>query len=118
MIKSGLSIGDQVQIDELLKKLDGTDNKSKLGANSILAASMVFTKASAVEKVLGCYNSYFNYCRMSNYIKGFKNSVVQTNLLYRSHSSMLLTVVLIQVTVSHSRNLWLPPFGPDPLRKL
>lgn len=46
-----LSILDQNQIDEFLIKLDGTSNKSKLGANAILAASMICTKASALEKV-------------------------------------------------------------------
>jgi enolase len=46
-----LSIVDQDVIDKLLIDLDGTSNKSKLGANAILGASMVFAKASALEKV-------------------------------------------------------------------
>jgi enolase len=52
---ASLSIYDQNKIDELLISLDGTDNKSKLGANSILAASMLFVRASALRKVSKWY---------------------------------------------------------------
>lgn len=38
---------DQRQLDESLIALDNTDNKSKLGANAILAVSMAFARASA-----------------------------------------------------------------------
>jgi enolase len=38
---------DQVFIDEVLIKLDGTDNKSKLGANAILGVSIAVAKAAA-----------------------------------------------------------------------
>jgi enolase len=38
---------DQVLIDELLIDLDGTDNKSKLGANAMLGVSMATAKAAA-----------------------------------------------------------------------
>ena len=34
-------------IDEVLLQLDGTDNKSKLGANAILGVSMACAKAAA-----------------------------------------------------------------------
>ncbi len=40
---------DQVAIDHILIDLDGTDNKSKLGANAILGASLAVAKASAEE---------------------------------------------------------------------
>ncbi len=43
---------DQKTLDETLIKLDGTDNKSKLGANAILAVSMAFARAQAqLEKI-------------------------------------------------------------------
>jgi len=38
---------NQVEIDQLLLELDGTPNKSKLGANAILGASMAVAKAAA-----------------------------------------------------------------------
>lgn len=43
----GLDATDQVGIDQLMMDLDGTPNKSKLGANAILAVSMAIAKASA-----------------------------------------------------------------------
>lgn len=45
----GTYIFDQIEIDSILKNLDGTDNKSKLGANAILAVSMAAAKAAADE---------------------------------------------------------------------
>lgn len=43
-------VSDQKQIDELLIKLDGTKNKSKLGANAIIGVSIAALKAAALEK--------------------------------------------------------------------
>src|SRR6185503_1205391 len=38
---------DQALVDQLMIDLDGTDNKSKLGANAILAVSLATAKAAA-----------------------------------------------------------------------
>ncbi|OPY72788.1 MAG: Enolase [Syntrophorhabdus sp. PtaU1.Bin058] len=43
----GLDAIDQAYIDNLLIELDGTENKSKLGANAILGVSMALARASA-----------------------------------------------------------------------
>lgn len=51
LIKSGLKPEDQAKIDELLIDLDGTDLKSKYGANAILGISMAAARAGAAEKV-------------------------------------------------------------------
>ncbi len=45
----------QEEIDELLIKLDGTKNKSKLGANAILAVSMAVARAGAAAKEMRLY---------------------------------------------------------------
>ena len=45
----GLEATDQAYIDRLMVKLDGTDNKSRLGANAILAVSMAVACAAAEE---------------------------------------------------------------------
>lgn len=45
----GYDVADQTGIDELMIRLDGTENKSKLGANAILAVSMAVAKAAAEE---------------------------------------------------------------------
>ncbi|MCM8800140.1 MAG: phosphopyruvate hydratase [Candidatus Omnitrophica bacterium] len=46
---------DFLKIDELLIKLDGTENKSNLGANAILAVSLAVAKAEALSKKLPLY---------------------------------------------------------------
>jgi enolase len=48
----GLESTEQVYIDNLMIDLDGTDNKSRLGANAILGASLAVCKASAEESGL------------------------------------------------------------------
>ena len=44
----GLDCRKQREIDNILIELDGTENKSKLGANAILAVSMAVCKAGAI----------------------------------------------------------------------
>ena len=46
----GRSVFDQISNDHLMIKMDGTDNKSKLGANAILGISLAMAKAAAKEK--------------------------------------------------------------------
>lgn len=43
----GMNIFNQTEIDRLMIRLDGTENKSKLGANAILGVSMAVAKAAA-----------------------------------------------------------------------
>jgi enolase len=45
----GLDVTSQAHIDSLLIKIDGTENKSKLGANATLGVSMAIAKAAAQE---------------------------------------------------------------------
>lgn len=51
----GKDFTTQKQLDEFLIQLDGTEYKSKLGANAILAVSMAFAKASANAKNIPLY---------------------------------------------------------------
>lgn len=51
----GLDVTDQRAIDKMMIELDGTDNKSKLGANAILAVSMAVAKAAAEYSGLSLY---------------------------------------------------------------
>ncbi|MBP5998570.1 MAG: phosphopyruvate hydratase [Azonexus sp.] len=54
----GLDAQEQAFIDQTMIDLDGTDNKSRLGANAILAVSMAVAKAAAEESGLPLYR-YF-----------------------------------------------------------
>jgi enolase len=55
LISSQLNETQQKEIDELMIELDGTDTKSKLGANAILGVSMAICRAGAAEKKLPLY---------------------------------------------------------------
>jgi enolase len=54
----GLDASDQAFLDKTLIDLDGTDNKSRLGANAMLAVSMAVARAAAEESGLPLYR-YF-----------------------------------------------------------
>jgi enolase len=54
----GLDASEQAFVDRTLIDLDGTENKSRLGANAILAVSMATAKAAAEESGLPLYR-YF-----------------------------------------------------------
>ncbi len=51
----GFEAMDQAGIDQFMISLDGTDNKSRLGANAILSVSMAVAKAAAAESELPLY---------------------------------------------------------------
>ena len=51
----GMNVLDQISIDAALNELDGTSNKSKLGANAVLGVSLACAKAAAKALGLGVY---------------------------------------------------------------
>lgn len=52
---TGWDVADQTGIDAMMIELDGTNNKSKLGANAMLAVSLAVAKAAALEANLPLY---------------------------------------------------------------
>jgi enolase len=52
---TGMDAEDQTEIDALLIDLDGTENKSRLGANAILGVSLAVAKAAADARALPLY---------------------------------------------------------------
>ncbi len=73
---SGMDAEDQRGIDAALIKLDGTKNKSRLGANAILGVSLAVAKAAAVSNSLPLYryiggvNAHILPVPMMNIING------------------------------------------------
>ncbi|CAI4800728.1 ADQ_G0052510.mRNA.1.CDS.1 [Saccharomyces cerevisiae] len=55
LIKSELCVTNQKGIDELMISLDGTSNKSRLGANAILGVSLCVARAAAAQKGITLY---------------------------------------------------------------
>ncbi|HMY28820.1 MAG TPA: phosphopyruvate hydratase, partial [Agitococcus sp.] len=64
----GRSVFDQSEIDRAMIALDGTENKSNLGANAMLAVSLACARAAAVEKKVPLYE----------YIAGLNNQTIFT----------------------------------------
>jgi enolase len=58
----GLDAADQKHIDDLLLNLDGTDNKSRLGANGMLAVSLAACKAAAANLDIPVYRHINQLC--------------------------------------------------------
>ncbi|AWR94953.1 phosphopyruvate hydratase [Acidianus brierleyi] len=66
-----LDVRDQDKIDRLMIELDGTDNKSRLGANSMISTSIAVAKTAA--KAMGI--------EIFNYIGGFRSHKIPIPLL-------------------------------------
>ncbi|KAJ2662402.1 phosphopyruvate hydratase [Coemansia sp. RSA 1199] len=58
LIAASIAVEDQAAIDEFMLKLDGTPNKSKLGANAILGVSLAAAKAGAAQKGVPLYEHF------------------------------------------------------------
>jgi enolase len=76
----GMDALDQVAIDQAMLALDGTENKSKLGANAILGVSMAVARAAAdylgvpLFKYLGAYHACVLPVPMANILNGGAHS--------------------------------------------
>ncbi|MEA5031315.1 MAG: phosphopyruvate hydratase, partial [Sphaerochaeta sp.] len=76
----GMDALDQVAIDQAMIALDGTENKSKLGANAILGVSMAVARAAAdylgvpLFKYLGAYHACVLPVPMANILNGGAHS--------------------------------------------
>jgi enolase len=72
----GVDVTDQIYIDELMIELDGTPNKSVLGANAILGVSMAAAKAAAqvcgqpLYRYIGGVNAHVLPVPMMNILNG------------------------------------------------
>ncbi|OQB24885.1 MAG: Enolase [Firmicutes bacterium ADurb.Bin182] len=82
----GLDASDQPLLDKTMIELDGTPNKSKLGANAILAVSLAAAKASAFQASLPLYK-YIGGCNakrlpvpMMNIVNGGKHADNSINI--------------------------------------
>jgi enolase len=82
---AGLPADDQPAVDQRLIELDGTANKSKLGANAILAASLAVARAAAASKgqplyrYLGGRSSYRLPVPLLNILNGGRHAAGSTD---------------------------------------
>ncbi|KAJ2372417.1 phosphopyruvate hydratase [Coemansia sp. RSA 2607] len=66
LIEANIPVEDQQAIDDFMLKLDGTPNKSKLGANAILGVSLAAAKAGAAHKGVPLYQHFRDLSGRSN----------------------------------------------------
>lgn len=86
----GMDVTDQKAIDEKMIALDGTENKSKLGANAILAVSLACVKAAAKASKKPLYEYFHTLSQttkpmvipvpMKNIINGGKHAAGSTDI--------------------------------------
>ena len=119
----GLQITNQLEIDNLMIQLDGTDNKSNLGANSILGVSLAAAHAGAMANNTPLYkylstadNNYLLPLPMMNILNGgshANNSVdIQEFMVLPTGANTFSNAVQIGTeifhnlkTVLHTKNL-------------
>ncbi|HEX9373811.1 MAG TPA: phosphopyruvate hydratase [Roseiflexaceae bacterium] len=83
---SGMDAADQILIDNTLIALDGTETKSKLGANAILGVSLAVAKAAAAAfelplyRYLGGVSAHTLPVPMMNILNGGKHAQDSTDL--------------------------------------
>jgi len=88
---AGVTVDDQEKIDRLMIEADATENKSKLGANAILAVSMATCRAAAGAAGLSLYEYINHLCGrqdedfilpvpMINVLNGGKHATQSTDL--------------------------------------
>nr|CAD7411634.1 unnamed protein product [Timema cristinae] len=82
LLKQTFEATQQEEIDDFLLKLDGTENKSKFGANAILGVSLAVCKAGAAKKGVPLYNLLVATVLL------ISSLLVATVLLYRASWSL------------------------------
>jgi len=121
----GLDPASQETIDNILLKLDGTDNKDKFGANAILPVSMAVTKAGAASKGLALFEyigelfgvlPHMLPVPMCNVINGGKhagqeNSIQEHMLMPTGAKSFTEGIRMISETYHHLKKLLKEKYG-------
>ena len=83
---TGMNVFNQKEIDQIMIKLDGTPNKSKLGANAILGVSLAISKAAAntlqipLYQYIGGINAKEMPLPMMNVLNGGKHANNNLNI--------------------------------------
>ncbi len=77
----GKSVFDQRSIDHFMLELDGTENKSKLGANAILGVSMAVCRAGALEKSKALYRYLFEDLQVPNPVRKMRLPTPLMNII-------------------------------------
>ncbi len=80
---AGRAFAGQRALDAALVALDGTPNKSRLGANALLAVSLAFARACAAERGVPLYQHFADILDQRSNVQTFKRSNVDRGSLPR-----------------------------------
>lgn len=110
----GRDASDQLGLDEAMIKLDGTKNKSRLGANSLLAVSLATAKAAAAENTQPLYRYIADLAEtkpsmprpMMNVINGGRHAAgstdIQEFMIVPMHATSMEQTLQIGTEVFHA----------------
>ncbi len=108
----GMDAADQVALDNFMIKLDGTPNKSKLGANATLGVSMAAARAAAdayllpLYRYLGGLNARFLPLPMMNIVNGGEHAAnnldIQEFMIIPVGASSIVEAVKMGAEIFHS----------------
>ena len=106
----GLEVTDQKKIDSIMLELDGTENKSKLGANAILGVSMAACRAGALDLNMSLFKYLYEKCQAPNAEKRYVMPTPLMNIINGgSHASNNLDIqefmIVPHLKKSFSENL-------------
>ncbi len=62
----GMEVTELKKIDSVMLEMDGTENKSKLGANALLGVSMAACRAGAMDSNMSLFKYMFEKCKAPN----------------------------------------------------
>ncbi len=89
----GMEVTAQKQIDSMMLEMDGTENKSKLGANALLGISMACARAGALDEGMDLVNYLYEKCGAPNPQKQYVMPTPLMNIINGgSHASNNLDI--------------------------
>lgn len=89
----GIDVLELKRIDSIMLELDGTENKSKLGANALLGVSMAAARAGALDSNLSLFKYLYEKCKAPNAEKKYVMPTPLMNIINGgSHASNNLDI--------------------------
>ncbi|MES1902152.1 MAG: phosphopyruvate hydratase [Paramarteilia canceri] len=109
-----IGVERQFELDEMIEKLDGTKNKTNLGANAILAVSMALCRAGAAKKNVSLYKHINDLANENKKKNGADKEPINMTLPYMffnvlnggKHADNDMSCQEIMFTIVKSDGIW------------
>ncbi|CAG4962105.1 unnamed protein product [Parnassius apollo] len=100
LIKQNYEVTMQKEIDQFMLALDGTDNRSRLGANAIMCVSMVVAKAGAAKKGMPLYRHISDMAEITTIIMPVPHFTILTGGVLASNDLPFQEYMIMPTGVS------------------